>query len=338
MERVIKEYLGQIKIGRKQSHKNLALFPLLSEYEAGVDYLSLDEAFAGGLFEVGEVDPGGSVPEIKVVNRAPRRVLILDGEELVGAKQNRIVNTTIVVEAHSTTVIPVSCVEQGRWDYRGAGFRSEGRVMSAELRSMKAGQVHDSVRAMGEFRSDQGALWDGIEEKARRMRAASPSMAMASIYEKERPTLREYTARFRPVDMQIGAILSINGQIAGLDSFAGPGALSKYFKKLLESYALDAIDRFEPKKEHKDRRGDVSAFLKGAVATEVESRPSVALGTDCRISSEKLTGFALALDGQVLHLAMFGRNGRGKRGSGRDSRMQRASARGRRNRYEEQEE
>jgi len=336
MEQVIKEYLEQIKIGRKQSHKNLALFPLLSEYEGPLDYLTLDEAFAGGLIEVGEIDPGGSVPEIKVVNKAPKRVLILDGEELVGAKQNRIVNTTIVVEAHSKTVIPVSCVEQGRWDYRGAGFRSEGRVMSAELRSMKAAQVHDSVRERGEFRSDQGALWDGIEEKATRMRASSTSMAMASIYEKETPTLREYVADFRPVDMQIGAVLTINGRIAGLDSFAGPGAYSKYFKKLLESYALDAIDRLEPKKEHKVRGGDVTAFLKGAVAAGVESRPSVALGTDCRIASDKLTGFALALDGTVLHLAMFGRNGRGNRGQEQGSGMQRASARRRRNRYEDQ--
>ena len=270
--------------------------------------------------------------QIKVVNKAPRRVLILDGEELVGAKQNRIVNTTIVVEAYSTTVIPVSCVEQGRWDYRGAGFRSEGRVMSAELRSMKACQVHDSVRERGEFRSDQGALWDGIEEKATRMRAASPSMAMASIYEKETPTLREYVARFRPVDMQIGAVLMVNGRIAGLDSFAGPGSFSKYFKKIVESYALDAIDRFEPKKEHKVPRGDVSAFLEGAVSAGVESRPSVALGTDCRIASDKLTGFALALDGKVLHLAMFGKNGRGRGGPGNGSRMQRASARRRRNR------
>ena len=335
MELVIKEYLRQIKIGRKQSYKNLALFPLLSEYEAGLDYLTLDEAFAGGLIEVGEIDPGGSVPEIKVVNKAPKRVLILDGEELVGAKQNRIVNTTIVVEAHSKTVIPVSCVEKERWDHGGAGFRSEGRVMSAELRSMKAGQVHDSVREMGTFRSDQKALWNEIGEKATRMRASSPTMAMSNIYEKETPTLREYVAHFRPTDMQIGAILMVNSRIAGLDSFSGPGAFSRYFKKLLESYALDAIDRFEPKKEHKVRRGDVTAFLKGADAAGVESRPSVALGTDCRIASDQVTGFALALDSQVLHLAMFGKNGRGNE---RESRMQRASVRRRRNRYEFSEE
>jgi hypothetical protein len=330
MEPVIKEYLGQIKVGRKQSYKNLGLFPLLSEYAASLDYLTLDEAFAAGLIEVGEIDQAGSVPEIRVVNSAPKKVLILDGEELVGAKQNRIVNTTIIVEAHSTTVIPVSCVEQGRWDYSGAGFRSEGRVMAAELRAMKSRQVHDSVRVSGKYRSDQGAIWDKIEEKAARMGAASPSMAMSMIYEKKLSDIREYEARFRPVGMQIGAVLMINGRIAGLDSFGDAGCFSRYFKKLLGSYILDAIDRVEPEKEHKVLRGDATSFLRAAIAANVESRPSVALGTDCRIASDKLTGFALTLDGQVLHLAMFGKNGDGKPRAHRGSRMQRASARRRR--------
>ena len=163
------------------------------------------------------------------------------------------------------------------------------------------------------------------------MGATSPSMAMSNMYEKEMPTLREYAARFRPVDMQIGAVLMINGRIAGLDSFADAGSFSRYFKKLLGSYVLDAIDRLEPKKEHKVLRGDVTGFLKHSVSAAVESRPSVALGNDCRLASAKLTGFALVLDDQILHLAMFARNGRGK-GPGHDSRMQRFSAR-RRNRF-----
>lgn len=332
MENVIREYLGRIKIGRRQSYKNLALFPLLSEYDSTLEFLTLDEALSEGLIEVAEMDHAGSVPEIKVTNKSAREVLILDGEELVGAKQNRIVNTTIIVAAHSTTVIPVSCVEQGRWHYDGARFRSGDKLMSAELRAMKAGQVHSAVRESGRFRSDQGALWDKIEEKAMRMKAASPSMAMSAIYDKTRPTLREYADRFRPVDMQAGAIFMINGRVAGLDSFAGPGALSKYFKKLVESYALDAIDRLDPDKEYKALRGKATSFLKDALSAEVESRPSVALGTDCRIASARLDGFALVLEDQVLHLAMFAANGRGK-GPGRGSRMRRPSVRRRYNRF-----
>jgi len=108
---VIKGYLEEAKIGRKQSYKNLALFPLLSTYLLDVNYLLLDEALVQGLIQVIEVGEEGSVPELKVINNSPRMILILDGEELVGAKQNRIVNTTILIQGNSTIVIPVSCVE-----------------------------------------------------------------------------------------------------------------------------------------------------------------------------------------------------------------------------------
>jgi len=122
MDTVIKDYLDQIKIGRKQSYRDLAVYPLLSTYSISLDYLLLDEALTEGLMEVVEMDREGSVPELKVNNQSPKMILILDGEELVGAKQNRIINTTILVQGRSSLVIPVSCVEQGRWSYDSPRF------------------------------------------------------------------------------------------------------------------------------------------------------------------------------------------------------------------------
>jgi hypothetical protein len=138
MENIIKDYLDTIQISNVQSHKNLSVFPLLSEYVVAFDYLTLDEALSQNLIEVVELDIDGSVPELKVVNKSDRMVLILDGEELVGAKQNRIVNTTILIPAKSTTVIPVSCVEQGRWSYDTDKFYSLKRVMSPKMRAGKS--------------------------------------------------------------------------------------------------------------------------------------------------------------------------------------------------------
>jgi hypothetical protein len=46
MDIVIKNYLEQMKVGRKQSYKNLALYPLLSTYSVGLEYLLLDEAMS----------------------------------------------------------------------------------------------------------------------------------------------------------------------------------------------------------------------------------------------------------------------------------------------------
>ena len=330
MDTVIKNYLEQIKVGRKQSYKNLALYPLLSTYNVGLEYLLLDEALRENLIEIVEKDSDGSVPELKVVNKSQIMILILDGEELVGAKQNRIVNTTILVKGNGTMVIPVSCVEHGRWSYNTPQFQSKERMMSSNLRAMKSEQVNFSVRESGEFRSDQSAIWDGIAEKANRMDAPSPTGAMAAIYDKERPSIREYVKHFRLIDSQVGAIFMINGKVVGLDAFGKPGTFSKVFKKLLESYTLDAIDWYDPDKEHKALKSEVTRFQKSTLSAKAETRPSVGLGTDFRLESRKITGFAMALDDQLLHVSIFARVDGGDRDVA-DSRIERFSRR-RRNR------
>jgi len=304
---MLNNYLDQIKIGGKQVYKNLALFPLLSNLAITLEYLTLDEALAGGLIEVTEKDKGGSVPELQVVNKSSQMILILDGEELVGAKQNRVVNTTILVQAGTTLVIPVSCVEQGRWAYTNPRFESKERIMSGNLRARKAEQVHYNLRTNREYAANQGEIWNQISLKANRMEAHSPSMAMSEIYEKKAANLEEYTRHFRAIEGQVGAVFLINGNVVGLDSFGKPDTFAKVFKKLIQSYALDAIDYLEPDREIKVSKTGVSDLIRSAQSAVLESRQSVGLGTDLRLETRKITGFALALEDQILHLALFAR-------------------------------
>ena len=78
----------------------------------------LEEAIARGATEVAELDEAGRVARVQGAHGGDRLLLLLDGEELVGAKQNRIVNLTILVAAGQSLHIPVSCVEAGRWARR----------------------------------------------------------------------------------------------------------------------------------------------------------------------------------------------------------------------------
>ena len=55
---------------------------------------------------VTEISQQGSVPELKVQNNLDMRVFLIDGQELVGAKQNRILNTDVLVPAQTTLNIP----------------------------------------------------------------------------------------------------------------------------------------------------------------------------------------------------------------------------------------
>ena len=275
MQEVIKEYLEKAKVGRKQVYKNMAVYPLLSDYSLGLEYILLDEALGSGVIEVTEVNDHGAVPNLKVHNKSPKMVLILDGEELVGAKQNRIVNTTILIAPGATVVIPVSCVEQGRWSYNTPRFYSEERIMPSRMRAMKSEQVQRSVRARGEYQADQAALWADISERASRRQAMSPSMAMANIYEKDLPSLHEYLQHFSLIGYQVGAVFTINGEVVGMDAFGRPETFSKVFSKLVQSYALDAIDWIEPDKKEMTHKDEVTEFLKEGIVAEVETHPPV---------------------------------------------------------------
>lgn len=246
----------------------------------------------------------------------------------MGAKQNRIVNTTILVQAGITLVIPVSCVEQGRWAYTNPRFESQEHFMSANLRANKAVQVHQNLRSFVGYKSNQREIWNDIEEKANRMKARSPSMAMSRIYELNSASLEEYTRNFRPIEGQVGAVFLIDGKVVGIDSFGKPDTFSKVFKKLLESYALDAIDQYNPQKGVKVLKSQATDLIKEAQSAQIESRPSVGLGTDLRLEARKLTGFALALEDQLLHLSVFAQVSNGNR-VGQFSRMARFSNRSR---------
>ncbi len=129
----------EVRVGQPLRYKSLSVFPLFTESNGNIDYLLADEAIGEKLLTVEEVSEAGSVPDLLVENKGNTRVLFIEGEELIGAKQNRILNTSILIAAKSKARIPVSCVEQGRWGYKSKFFGSSGSHSPSKLRyAMKA--------------------------------------------------------------------------------------------------------------------------------------------------------------------------------------------------------
>ena len=134
MDQIIANFLSELELAELKNFNNMAIIPLFSSANHTPRYLSLGEAMGKGLLTVTEVSQSGAVPELKVVNKGDLPVLLLDGEELAGAKQNRVLNTTILLMEKSETIIPVSCTEQGQWDYAAPAFTESGNIMSQNLR------------------------------------------------------------------------------------------------------------------------------------------------------------------------------------------------------------
>src|SRR5260370_2924087 len=129
--RTLQEEFSQIEIGRCGEFRSLTLFPLMrrSVPVPEMDYLVVEDGIAHGKVRVTELHAGGSVPELRLENNADLPVLLVDGEELVGAKQNRVLNLTILAPAKQTTVVPVSCVEAGRWKMASDDLQTADHVM-----------------------------------------------------------------------------------------------------------------------------------------------------------------------------------------------------------------
>ncbi len=162
----IQMFLDKVKLGGKQSHLNMTLFPLLAPDAGTPDYLILEEALGQGVVDVTEVSQGGSVSDLKLITKSDHKLLVVDGEELVGAKQNRIVNATFLIAGQTEITIPVSCVEQGRWSYRSQKFGSGEKVMSANLRLKNQIAVAMNLKEGIGYRSDQGMIWDELALKS----------------------------------------------------------------------------------------------------------------------------------------------------------------------------
>jgi hypothetical protein len=328
MDENIKQFLHDIKVGAKQSHKNMTLYCLLTAHEADTELVTMDEALQDGSLIVTETDEAGNVPELRVVNKSNRKVLMLDGEELVGAKQNRVLNVTILLGPNSETIVPVSCVEQGRWAYKSTEFRSDSRAMSPRLKRRKTESVTMNLDMQDVYMSDQGMVWGEIDAKYSRMKTpVSPTRAMSDLYDSHRITTEEYLKAFRPVDNQVGIIVFIDGELAGAELLGKFDTFRKSHQKLVQSYVMDALETAdsEEKPKKKPSKAKTLNLLESTGNAKIQKRLSVALGHDVRLESDELFGAGLEHEGEVLQLTVFLKDngqasGRQKAKMSRDSR------------------
>lgn len=304
--RMRKHITERFHLGDMAVHKELAVIPLLSSEAGGPDYITLKEALADGSMVVNEVSQGGSVPELKVVNDGKRSVLMLDGEELAGAKQNRVLNTTILVAAGASVVIPVSCTEQGRWSYRSANFEDSGVMMSRSVRSMKSYSVSASLDRDQSYRSDQGAVWSGIEELHASQGTSSRTGAMKDSYDARRNDISSFEEAFVCLEGQCGMAVMIKGRVAGIEMVSRPEAYRQLHAKLIGSYAMD-IPLAKSGKSGPDP-AKVQKILERIMTAEEKRFPSVGLGEDCRYTAQGLVGSALSVDEWYVHMAFFRRD------------------------------
>ena len=301
---ILTETLRDTRLGPPQAHLNLTAFPLLSEAGEAPFYLTLGEAIKTKTAHIEEISEGGSVPEILFENSGDLPVLLLDGQELIGAKQHRILNLTILVPARSTLVIPVSCVERGRWHWSRRDFAESEDIAFSKMRMRKARAVSANLRQAGSRRADQAEIWDSISQISGDLGTFSHTDAMQDSFEQRKDVLNGYVQAFPPAEKQVGVIFALNGEVTGVDLFDHPSTFKVVLPRLVRSQALDALSKKSGVTPVAPDHTAVT-FLNRIAKAKTKHYPAIGEGNDVRIESEDLVGGALEVSGQILHLCVF---------------------------------
>ena len=302
-----------LQVGDAVEHRGVVLAPLFPRRTPVAEYATLEDALPLGL-RIDEVSDAGVVPELAVTNPTDSNVLLYDGEELLGAKQNRILNVTVLVGAKSTLAIPVSCVEEGRWSRRSASFAAAPHAAHPELRRRKAQSLSAEPLTRGIAQAD---VWNEVRDKSQRLGVHSPTGAQADVFRSREDELRELEQAFPLLPGQCGALLALGDDLC-LDYVSRPAAFARLYPKLRAGYLLDALERLDRKAAAPERL----AGFADAVGSATRARQrSAGLGEDVRLHGEGVVGSGLELNGELLQLCAF-------TGEERSGRIARPSRRG----------
>jgi len=290
----------EIRVGHPLRYQSLSVFPLFTESNGNIDYLLADEAIKEKLITVEEVSDAGSVPDLLVENKGNTRVLFIEGEELIGAKQNRILNTSILVAAKSKARIPVSCVEQGRWGYKSKFFGSSGSHSPSKLRYAMKASVTQSLKANRSRRSDQGKVWEEVAALQDAHGVESPTGAMSDTFDAYEDQVAEYREKLKYVDGASGMAVALGDKIIGCDLFDKSSTCQKIWDRLLSGHVFGALETNKSNKE--TEVADIEEMIKTTSHAAWELAEPIGEGTEYRAEFDHGEhASVLTLDDSLVH-------------------------------------
>ncbi|MGA2672816.1 MAG: DUF6569 family protein [Terracidiphilus sp.] len=230
-----------------------------------------DDPFRGGPPPIQNPYRGDQVNTLVLVNNSKQPLLLLAGEIVTGGKQDRVIAKDRIVPAGSEPIdLSVFCIEPGRWTESSATFGAAAKMPGHSF------MVQPTVREQAMVAKDQRQVWDSVHGAISQMElAAAPSAvtglngglaggtayprAMATtsyaktmqdsaisekVDEAAAPVMRsreQVLAQLRQ-EHAIGVVVAVRGEIVWADLFADTDLLSRYWTKLVRSYAAESLN------------------------------------------------------------------------------------------------
>lgn len=280
-----------------QKYKNISIIPIMSESSQNIDILSLKKGLDLGLVKVEECKKS-VVGKVRVSNNAVTPLILVDGDEIIGAKQNRIINTTVLIPPKTTMDVSVSCSEYGRWYYKdkySSKFTYSKYFANSDTRRVKSYNLFEE--------ECQSVIWDSIRDFESRHTFKSETSALNDNYENLAKIQEEYLKHFGILDNQNGVIVIIGGELKGIEIFNSHLTYKEYHDKIIRSYIVDSINFESPRNMiNYDEIDKILGNISNSNFKEYENKE---LGKSIKFSNNYGVGVALIYEGNIIHMLYF---------------------------------
>ena len=280
---------------------NITTFFLSSIEKNNNKYLSFSEAIAKNQVQISEVNKKGLVTKLSVSNKSSDNIIILNGELIIGTqiRQDRIVDSTVLIPGYATVLINTFCGEQYRWSPR-----LSNKISTSESLYFSSGRANNAADINTKL-SKQCRIWSEISEKISDFNVKSFTNSVGQIYKKKKVNVEEIVNFFKIPSEAVGVALGINNQLVNIDIFSNNCMLQIYLPKIIRSIALDSFKKISKKSYLKKK--EVHRFLRQIHQANKQKRKVVegTLGEELQFNSESVAGSILYHKEQTVHFSAF---------------------------------
>ena len=280
---------------------NITAFFLSSIEKNNNKYLSFSEAIAKNQVQISEVNKKGLVTKLSVSNKSSDNIIILNGELIIGTqiRQDRIVDSTVLIPGYATVLINTFCGEQYRWSPK-----LSNKISTPESLYFSSGRANNAADTNTKL-SKQCRIWSEISEKISDFNVKSFTNSVDQIYKKKKVNVEEIVNFFKIPSEAVGVALGINNQLVNIDIFSNNCMLQIYLPKIIRSIALDSFKKISKRSYLKKK--DVHRFLRQIHQANKQKRKVVegTLGEELQFNSESVAGSILYHKEQTVHFSAF---------------------------------
>jgi hypothetical protein len=280
---------------------NITTFFLSSIEKNNNKYLSFSEAIAKNQVQISEVNKEGLLTKLSVSNKSSDNIIILNGELIIGTqiRQDRIVDSTVLIPGYATVLINIFCGEQYRWSPR-----LSNKISTSESLYFSSGRANNAADINTKL-SKQCRIWSEISEKISDFNVKSFTNSVDQIYKKKKVNVEEIVNFFKIPSEAVGVALGINHQLVNIDIFSNNCMLQIYLPKIIRSIALDSFKKISKKSYLKKK--NVHRFLRQIHQANKQKRKVVegTLGEELQFNSESVAGSILYHKEQTAHFSAF---------------------------------